>query len=145
MIVGTICCDCGYQTAIEFTKKLLKETFSDRFKEELHWGDSHPSNIERDYWTKILPAPYSIDHDHIKEQSVLWHAFDKFFKAYVLGTEEVETRRYITNSHGDNGLYDDYNLAWGEINKVFYEYLHNGLKSAIEKFGNSVKEKYKNI
>ena len=145
MIVGTICCDCGYQTAIEFTKKLLKETFSDRFKEELHWGDSHPSNIERDYWTKILPAPYSIDHDHIKEQSVLWHAFDKFFKAYVLGTEEVETRRHITNSHGDNGLYDDYNLAWGEINKVFYEYLHNGLKSAIEKFGNSVKEKYKNI
>lgn len=142
MIIGTICKDCGYPTAIDFTKQILRETYPNKFLKELHWEDNQDSNIDRDYWTRILPAPYShFDNEH----HVLWQAFDKFFKAYVLGTEDRKTRQYITNCFGDNKLYDDVDSICFEVNKVFYEYLHKGLKSAIDKFGNSAKEKYEEL
>lgn len=143
MIIGTICKEFGYKIALEFTKNLLREAYPANimFMSELHWEDRHITNIERDYWTRILPAPYSrLDHS----QDVLWRAFDKFFKAYVLGTEDVEVRRFITNSFRDNGLYDNIDASY-EVNQVFYEYLHKGLESAVEKYGNSVKEKYKKL
>ncbi len=140
MVIGTVCKDCGYKTAIEFTKKLLRETYpaSIPFMREVRWEDKLNTNIDRDYWTRILPAPYS---DFEDSQIVAWRAFDKFFKAYVLGTEDVATRRYITNSFSDNGLYDSYGSSY-EVNQVFYEYLHKGLDNAIEKFGDTVKENY---
>ncbi len=141
MIIGTICKDCGYKTAIDFTKQVLRETFDDQFPIELRWGDNQNSNIDRDYWTRILPAPYS----HCEpSHKMFWDAFDKFFKAYVLGTEDREIRQFITNSFGDNKLYDDIGTSY-EVNQVFYEYLHNGLESAIKKFSNSVKENYKKL
>lgn len=143
MIIGTICKDCGYKIAVDFTKNLLRETYPATipFMKELHWEDKLNVNIDRDYWTRILPAPYSrFDSAHY----VLWQAFDKFFKAYVLGTEDIAIRQCITNSFGDNKLYDDIGTSY-EVNQVFYEYLHKGLESAIEKFSDSVKEKYKRI
>lgn len=141
MIIGTVCKDCGYQSAINFSKQLLKETYPDKFQNELHWEDRDNTNIDRDYWTKILPSPYS----HLDNtQLTLWQAFDKFFKAYILGTEEIKTRQFITNSFGDNKLYDSRSNHF-EVNQVFYEYLHKGLESAIAEFGNSVREKYKEL
>ena len=143
MVIGTVCKDCGYKSAIEFTKKLLRGAHpaSIHLMCEVRWKDKLNTNIDRDYWTRILPAPYS----HFdNSQSVIWRAFDKFFKAYVLGTEDVATRRYITNSFCDNELYDSYGSSF-EVNQVFYEYLHKGLDNAIEKFGDSVKEKYKEL
>lgn len=142
MIIGTICMNCGYQTAIDFAKQILRETCPNKFSKELHWEYNQDSNIERDYWTRILPAPYS---HFATEHHVLWQAFDKFFKAYVLGTEDRKTRQYITNSFGDNKLYDDVDSIHFEINKVFYEYLHKGLKSAINEFSNITKEKYEKL
>lgn len=142
MIIGAICEDCGYKSAIKFSKQLLQETYPNKFQNELHWDDDHNENIDRDYWTRILPAPYS--HFDIGYHDVLWRAFDKFFKAYVLGTEEQKTRQYITNSYGDNKLYDE-RVNYCEINKVFYEYLHNGLDCAVDKFGSSVKERYNKL
>lgn len=143
MIIGTICKDCGYRMAVDFTKNLLRETFPTTipFMKELHWEDKLNVNIDRDYWTRILPAPYS---SFEPAHHVLWNAFNKFFKAYVLGTEDREMRQYITNSFGDNKLYDDICTSY-EVNQVFYEYLHNGLESAIKKFSNSVKENYKKL
>lgn len=142
MIIGTICRDCGYQTAIDFAKQVLRKTYPDKFPKELRWEDNQNSNIDRDYWTRILPAPYSrFEPPH----HILWNAFDKFFKAYVLGTEDRETRQYITNSFGDNELYDDVHNVNFEVNKVFYEYLHKGLANAIDKFSNRVKEKYEEL
>ncbi len=141
MIIGAVCKDCGYKTAIELTKKLLRETYPDSIllMREVRWEDKSNTNFDRDYWTRILPAPYSdFDNTHI----VLWRAFDKFFKAYVLGTEDVTTRQFITNSFGDNELYDNVGSSY-EVNQVFYTYLHKGLDNAIEKFCDSVKEKYK--
>lgn len=141
MIIGTICKDCGYQKAIDFTKQILRKTYPKSFFKELRWGDNQNPNIDRVYWTRILPAPYS----HFEPSNkMLWDAFDKFFKAYVLGTEDREIRQFITNSFGDNKLYDDIGTSY-EVNQVFYEYLHKGLESAIEKFGNSVKENYKKL
>lgn len=141
MIIGTICKDCGYKTAIDFTKIILKQTFFNRFQNEVHWEDNKNMNIDRDYWTKILPAPYS----HFEESHrVLWLAFDKFFKASVLGTDDLETRKFITVSFYNNELYDACSEYY-EVNKVFYEYLHNGLESAILKYGDSVKDNYKSL
>lgn len=141
MIIGTVCKDCGYKSAFNFSKQLLKETYPNKFQSELHWDDDHNEDIDRDYWTRILPAPYShFDTAH----HTLWQAFDKFFKTYVLGTEDISTRQFITNNFGDNKLYD----VCGEhfkVNQVFYEYLHKSLESAIEKYGNSIKEKYKEL
>ncbi len=141
MVIGTICRDCGYQTAINFTKQILRKTYPNKFSKEHRWEDNQNSNIDKDYWTRILPAPYS----HFEpSHNMLWDAFDKFFKTYVLETEDRETRQYITNSFGDNKLYDDVCASF-EVDKVFYEYLHKGLESAVEKFGNSVKENYKEL
>ena len=141
MIIGTICRDCGYEKAISFSKSILKETFPEKFNEELHWGDTLDLSIDRDYWTRILPSPYSSFEN---DQRMLWIAFDKFYKTYILGTENVATRQYITYSFGDNKLYDDCG-SYYEVNKVFYEYLHKGLKNAIDKYGDSVKEKYQKL
>ncbi len=141
MIIGTICKDCGYQKAIDFTKQILRKTYPKSFFKELRWGDNPNSNIDRDYWTRILPAPYS----HFEpSHKMLWDAFDKFFKAYVLGTVDREIRQFITNSFGDNKLYDDIGTSY-EVNQVFYEYLHKGLESAVKEFSNSVKENYKKL
>ncbi len=141
MIIGTICRDCGYQTAIDFTKQILRKTYPNKLLNGLRWEDNQNANIDRDYWTRILPAPYS----HFEPpHKMLWDAFDKFFKAYVLGTEDRGIRQFITNSFGDNELYDVIGTSY-EVNKVFYEYLHKGLESAVEKFSNSVKENYKKL
>jgi len=141
MIIGTICKDCGYEKAIAFSKRILKETFPEKFNNELHWGEDPNSDIDADYWQRILPSPYS---NFDNNQRTLWQAFDKFFKAYVLGTEDPQTRSFITYSLGDKDLYDDYRTNY-EVNRVFYEYLHNGLEKAISKFNNSVKENYKKL
>lgn len=142
MIIGTICKDCGFKIAIDFTKKILKATYPAIFPymNEVRWEDRNNfKNIDRDYWTKILPAPYS----HLDNaQFTLWQAFDKFFKAYILETEDIKVRQFITNSFGDNKLYDDRSNHF-EVNQVFYEYLHKGLESAIAQFGNLVRENYK--
>ena len=142
MVIGTICKEFGYKTAIEFTKTLLRKTYPDSFQRELRWEDKlNNENVYSSYWTRIRPAPYSyLD----AEQAVLWRAFDKFFKTYILETDDVETRRFITNSFGDNELYDNIGSN-NEVNQVFYEYLHKGLECAVEKYGNSVKEKYKKL
>ncbi len=140
MIIGTICKDCGYKKALDFTKEILKATFPETFKDEVHWDKNQNLNIDTDYWTRILPAPYSVFEDC---HSVLWQAFDKFFKAYVLGTDDKEIRQFITYSYHNDDLYDDHKLSY-QINKVFYEYLHNGLENAIEKYSKKVKENYNN-
>ena len=86
---------------------------------------------------------YEVGDEYPGYQIKLHEAFDKFYKTYVLGTEEKSVRNYITNSFFDADIYDD--CPSSEIDKVFYEYLHNGLKSAIEKYGESVEKRYKEL
>ena len=140
MIIGVICKDCGFEKALAFTKDILRKTHPKKFNTELHWGDNHDEDIDTDYWQRILPSPYSHFDTY---QHTLWQAFDKFYKAIALGTEEKETRNYIAYSLGDKGLYDS--NSFYEVNRVFYEYLHHGLKNAISKYGDSVKTKYNQI
>lgn len=142
MVIGTICKDCGYKIALDFTKKLIKKAYPpEYFPAEIRWKDREGANVDKDYWTKILPSPYSrLDN----AQLTMWLAFDKFFKAYVLGTEDIAARSYITNRIGDSGLYEYFCNDY-EVNQVFYEYLHSGLERAIEKYADSVKQKYKNL
>ncbi len=149
MIVGAICKDCGYQVAIDFCKRVIRDTFQATFSKEVRFGDGNVLPPEERYhYTKILPALYSMFDNEVGDvypeyQIKLHEAFDKFYKTYVLGTEEKSVRNYITNSFFDADIYDD--CPSSEIDKVFYEYLHNGLKSAIEKYGESVEKRYKEI
>ncbi len=143
MVIGVMCKDCGFEKALTFSKTILKNTYPKRFNSELHWGDNLDADIDTDYWQRILPSPYS----HFDScQHTLWQAFDKFYKAFVLGTEEKEVRNFIARDLGDNRVYDkrssysDY-----EVNRVFYEYLHHGLKNAISKYGDRVKTKFNQI
>ncbi|MDE5619474.1 MAG: hypothetical protein K2I80_02980, partial [Ruminococcus sp.] len=140
MIIGVICKDCGFEKALTFSKSILRKTYSKKLNTELHWGDNHDGDIDTDYWQRILPSPYSHFDNY---QHTLWQAFDKFYKAIVLGTEEKEIRNYIAYSLGDKGLYDS--NSFYEVNRVFYEYLHHGLKNAISKYGDSVKTKFNQI
>lgn len=137
MVIGTICNDCGYKTAIEFTKRIVKETYPELFGNEVRWQDNQNAKIDRDYWSMILPAPYSLC---IPAQQTLMSAFNKFYLCYALKTEDKKTRSFLTHCFGED-LFDEKSSIC-EINKVFYEYLHKGLDSAIEKYSNSVKEKY---
>ncbi len=149
MLAGAICKDCGYQVAIDFCKRVIRDTFQATFSKEVRFGDGNVlSPEERYHYTKILPALYSMFDNEVGDvypeyQRKLHEAFDKFYKTYVLGTEEKSVRNYITSSFLDIDIYDD--CPFSEIDKVFYEYLHNGLKSAIETYGESVEKRYKEI
>lgn len=139
MIIGTICKDCGFLSALTFSKEILKKVSPDVFVSEVKWKEHNiVDNIEMDYWTRILPSPYSAFDDFL---SVLWRAFDKVFLAYSLGTEDVAIRRFLTNNYGISDVYGD--KCGYVVNKVFYEYLHNGLEQAINKYEKQIQENYK--
>ena len=155
MVIGTICKDLGYQKAIDFTKRILEETYPDVFKKEIRWENreeaDHELEIDWEYWNRIKPAPfheyetYSSKVYHIK----MWDALDKFMLAYCLGTECVQERKFITNrySHTDYGneLYGKNSLGNHNINYAMYDYLHNGLAYVVDKYSAIIKENYKNI
>ena len=94
MLAGAICKDCGYQVAIDFCKRVIRDTFPATFSKEVRFGDGNVLPPEERYhYTKILPALYSmLDYEVGDEypgyQIKLHEAFDKFYKTYVLGTEE---------------------------------------------------------
>lgn len=144
MIIGAICNEHGYRVAIDFVKRIVRETFRAKnpnyFPEELHWMGEPSVNIDRAYWTRILPAPYAVFNAHHK---MLWGAFNKFFLAFNVGTEDALARVLITNSN--DGLCYDLNSgadSENSVNKVFYCYLQNGLEATVEKYGKAVKKSF---
>ena len=144
MIIGTICKDLGYRAAIEFTKHIVRETFREKnrayFPDEVRWTDDLPFGIKRNYWARIRPAIYSDFNAH---QKMLWGAFNKFFLAYNLGTEDDFVRRFITISVSEMNLFYDLNGGNKDnVNKVFYCYLQSGLEVAVEKYGKDIKKSF---
>ena len=156
MVIGTVCMDCGYQAAINFTKSIVKKCFPDVFKGEIRWENRDEVNkssmeIDGDYWIRIKPSPLvnrdqfnfycSIDH-----LETMWDAFNKFMLAYSLGTEDVEKRDFITHrySHRETGdeLYGKRALGRYQINYAMYDYLHCGLAYAVDKYSARIIENY---
>ena len=136
MIIGTICKDCGFEVALNFSKTILKNAYPDVFKEEMHWDNSKAyDDIEMDYFSRILPALYQDFDDNL---SMLWQAFNKAFLVMALGTEDKKQRRFITYSFGDMTVYGD--KSYGRVNRVFYDYLNNGWDKAFRNYSEFVKQ-----
>lgn len=141
MIIGSVCRDKDVDAAIKFAKEILKKTFPKTFTTEIHPTDENKRNtdIEWDYWARILPAPRTVMED---EHRVLWNALHKVVMTLSLGTDDKETRNYISHSFGNTAIYDEphsYDISW-----VFYDYLQSGLDTVLKKYGDKVRESYKN-
>ena len=62
--------------------------------------------------------------------------------ALSLGTDDKEKRNYISHSFGNTAIYGEphsYDISW-----VFYDYLQSGLDTVLQKYGDKVRESYKN-
>lgn len=141
MIIGSVCRDRDIDTAINFAKELLQKTFPKTFTAEIHPTDENKRNtdIEWDYWARILPAPRTVMES---EHHVLWNALHKVVMTLSLGTDDKEKRNYISHSFGNTAIYgdpDSYDISW-----VFYDYLQSGLDTVLKKYGDKVRESYKN-
>jgi hypothetical protein len=59
-----------------------------------------------------------------------------------LDTDDKNKRKYITGSFGNTAIYSEnrgYGISW-----VFYDYLQNGLDFVLRKYGEKVRENFKN-
>lgn len=141
MIIGTVCKDKGIRVALDFAKGIVKKTFPKTFTEEIHPTAENKRNtdIERDYWTKILPAPCM---DMESEHYVLWKALNKVALTLSLGTNDKDRRNYISYSFGNTAIYGEplvHGISW-----TFYDYLQSGLESFLQKYGDTIRESYRN-
>ncbi len=155
MVIGTICKDLGYQTAIDFTKRIVRKVYPDVFKKEIRWENREEADpeleIDWEYWNRIKPAPFHEYETYSSKvyHNKMWDALDKFMLAYSLGTENVEERKFITERyyHFDYGneLYGKNSLGNHNINYAMFDYLHNGLAYVVEKYSVIIKDNYKNL
>ena len=131
----------GIEKAIGFAKKLLLTTFPKQLHNEVRPTEEnkHNKDIDMDYWSRILPSPCSVMTGELR---TLWNALDKVILIASLGTDDKDKRRYITNSFGNTAIYGEghnYGVAW-----AFHDYLNNGLMSVLEKYGETIRDNYKN-
>ena len=141
MIIGSVYRDLGIEQATGFAKQLLLKTFPKQLHEEVRPTEEnrHNKDIDMDYWSRILPSPCSV---MAGELHTLWNALDKVILIASLGTDDKDKRRYITNSFGNTAIYGEshnYGVAW-----AFHDYLNNGLLSVLEKYGETIRDNYKN-
>ena len=139
MIIGAISIDKGVESALNFAKQLLKETYPKHFSKEIHVEDrkGHDENIDWEYWPRILPGLYS---DMSEAHRVIWNALNKVVLISSLGTDDKDKRRYITNSFGDTAIYGEaieHGVSW-----PFYYYLHNGLDFVLQKYRDAIRDNY---
>ena len=141
MIIGSVCRDLGIEQGIGFAKQLLLKTFPKQLRKEVRPTEEnkHNRDIDMDYWSRILPSPCSVMTGELR---TLWNALDKVILIASLGTDDKDKRRYITNSFGNTAIYGEshnYGVAW-----AFHNYLNNGLLSVLEKYGDTIRDNYKN-
>ena len=141
MIIGSVYRDLGVVQAIDFAKQLLLKTFPKQLRKEVRPTEEnkHNRDIDMDYWSRILPSPCSVMTGELR---TLWNALDKVILIASLGTDNKDKRRYITHSFGNTAIYGEshnYGVAW-----AFHNYLNNGLSSVLEKYGETIRDNYKN-
>ena len=155
MVIGTICKDVGYQSAIEFAKRVIRATYPDVFTKEIHWENRDEVNPEEEvdweFWNRIRPAPVP-HYETYSSQAYcenMWRALHKFMLAYCIGTDDVEKRKFITFRHRNAEYGDELcgknTLTRHKINYAMYDYLYHGLAFTIEKYSDVIKENYKDI
>lgn len=139
MIIGAIFIDKGIHPALDFAKKLLKETYPKHFSKEIHEKDrkGHDEGIGWEYWPRILPGLYS---EMSSAHYVIWNALEKVVLITSIGTDDKDKRNYITNSFSNTAIYgeeDDFGVSW-----PFYYYLHDGLDFVLQKYSDTIRENY---
>ena len=142
MIIGSIYRDVGIEQSINFTKQLLLTTFPEQLHKEVFPTEENKFNrdIDMDYWSKILPSPYSVMNS---ELITLWNALNKVILITSLGTETKEKRKYITNSFGNTAIYGEKSLNH-IVTWAFHNYLNNGLYSVLQKYSEKIRNNYEN-
>ena len=141
MIIGSVYRDSGIEKAIGFAKQLLLKTFPKQLRKEVRLTEEnkHNKDIDMDYWSRILPSPCSVMTGELR---TLWNALDKVILIASLGTDDKDKRRYITRSFGNTAIYGEryiHGVTW-----AFHDYLSNGLMSVLEKYGEIIRDNYKN-
>lgn len=141
MIIGSVYRDLGVVQAMDFAKQLLLKTFPKQLRKEVRPTEEnkHNKDIDMDYWSRILPSPCSVMTNELR---TLWNALDKVILIASLGTDDKAKRRYITHSFGNTAIYGEshnYGVAW-----AFHDYLNNGLLSALDNYGDTIRDNYKN-
>ena len=141
MIIGSVYRDSGIEKAIGFAKQLLLKTFPKQLRKEVRPTEEnrHNTDIDMDYWSRILPSPCSVMTGELR---TLWNALDKVILIASLGTDDKDKRRYITRSFGNTAIYGEryiHGVTW-----AFHVYLNNGLMSVLEKYGEIIRDNYKN-
>ena len=141
MIIGSVYRELGVVQAMDFAKQLLLKTFPKQLRKEVRPTEEnkHNKNIDMDYWSRILPSPCSVMTNELR---TLWNALDKVILIASLGTNDKDKRRYITNSFGNTAIYGEshnYGVAW-----AFHDYLNSGLLSALDNYGDTIRDNYKN-
>ncbi len=136
MLLGALYGDIGLEPTLDFVKRLLRDTFPNRFRAEVHptAEAKRDRDIDGDYWSRILPPPCS---PMTAGQSTLWHALHKVILTVSLGTDNKRKRRFITNSLGNTAVYGEahnHGLPW-----VFHAYLTDGLASALRDHGDVIR------
>ena len=141
MLIGAICRDQGLNAALDFSKQLLKKAFGKALSIEIRPTEEykHDHSIDRDYWTRILPAPCSVMD---RPLNTMWHALDKVLLVISLGTEDQDTRIFITHSYGNTAIYGEKHL-FGSVSWTFYDYLTKGLDFVLNKVKEPIITYYK--
>ena len=137
MIIGAVSVDKGVTAALNFAKQLLKDAYPTHFTREIHLEDRNGSfkDIDREYWQRILPGLYS---NMTQAHRVIWDALNKAVLTASIGTDDIEKRRFITNSFGNTAIYGE-DITW-----PFNDYLHCGFDFVLKKYRDSVRRYYEN-
>ena len=155
MILGAVSLDLGYNVAISLAKAMVKKSYKSDFKEELHFSYENltKTNIDRDYWRRILPGLYSdgsspYDRSVHAYTNLMNEAFFKLLGCIVLKTESKDEREFLTygafaisrifNSDNDKDMHS-------RVCPAFHCYLHNGLDKALELYKDRALEEYNKI
>ena len=69
---------------------------------------------------------------------VIWDALNKAVLTASIGTDDIEKRRFITNSFGNTAIYGE-DITW-----PFNDYLHCGFDFVLKKYRDSVRRYYEN-
>ena len=137
MLLAAISKEFGVAKALDFTTKIIADTFSDLsmpIMPKFDLSSLYNSNLSRSYLNKIFPSFDDLnDSDYCEEYIVLSRELEKLISILSIGNETKEKRRYLSNFFGFYRNYnDDYDLVrfylYYGIDKTFNEYKDSFIK-----------------
>jgi len=132
MVIAAIAKEKGIQVSIDFTQRILHETFEELniyTKSDFDYLEMVKSNYDVDYLTKIYPSRFGFDegNEYYSNYSRLNRSLEKLVALLLLGNETKEQRKNITYISSD--LFKSLNPQRKSlmINPLLSCYLYQGL------------------